>query len=74
VSQGQIGTIRLNIGMDLANEFSEIAPPDGHFWPLRLEVALKRAAYIARLLFATFMLPRVRCAASGVANRRAAYQ
>jgi hypothetical protein len=46
VGQGQIGTIRLKIRMDLANEFSEIAPANSHSWPRRLEVALKRAAYV----------------------------
>jgi hypothetical protein len=59
VSQAQIGTIRMNIRMDLAGVFSEIGPPDGQRWPWRLGVALKRAASIARVLFATLKHSRL---------------
>jgi hypothetical protein len=53
VSTGQIGTIRINIRMDLANEFTEIVTPDDHQWASRLELLLKRAGCVVQVLFAT---------------------
>jgi hypothetical protein len=55
VSQTQIGTVRMNIRMDLANVFSEITPADENRWSGPFEVALKRAVSIWRVIFASFM-------------------
>jgi hypothetical protein len=49
VSQAQIGRVRANIRMDLANEFSEIGSSlQGNQWASRPEVALKRVGAIIR--------------------------
>jgi hypothetical protein len=54
MSQIQIGKIRKNIRMDLANEFSAIFPTEQHQWPWRLGVLARRLVSIVRAFFRMF--------------------
>ncbi len=56
VNQGQIGTIRMKIRLDLANAFSSIVPTDSQPWPWAFLMPLKRIASIVRELFALVRL------------------
>jgi hypothetical protein len=54
MSPEQIGKIRLNIRLDLANEFSAIIPTEQHQWPWGVGVLARRLVSIARVLFTMF--------------------
>jgi hypothetical protein len=53
ISQARLGRLRSRIRMDLADAFSEIIEPNGHQWPSRWQVFVRRLTYLIRVLKAT---------------------